>query len=166
MSEVLQSYCTVRYVSIIATSVLIGVSLISIAVYLQTGIPSTNDYKKVKAVVTGGYVTTSSVYLKLVYQVDGKDYDSQLLDGKSFKEEKDAQAYLDQMINQTIVVYYDPIDPLVLVHTPGAEDMLTVGFSFFALVLFACSYGIYLLRDNPILCGATIANDVISLVRN
>lgn len=172
--ETAKTYCQLRITSAASVAVVIAISLCLSAIYTQLPSNDTSGYKPVEArildlevreIQSSGY----NVDALFEYTVAGTEYRKAIPVASFFESRTDAQDYINNAIlspTQTTTIYYDPKDPLQAVTHMDGEDSITLLLVLSALVFLVLAAIMYMLKDNAVFCGMTIAGDSVQLLKS
>jgi hypothetical protein len=95
-----------------------------------------------------------SYVIKIEYVVNGKTYSMTTSDR------------VDAGLGSARRVYYDPLNPTATVDSINAENKIGWLLAAGALLSAGGAAFSYVMRENPVMCGLTVASDAVSLFRS
>jgi hypothetical protein len=166
------TYCNYRILIGGISAIVIGIIICIVAIWLTASKNmDTSNYIKTKATVKSSSVYSEynnknmvyKVLFNLKYTVDGKIYDAQTTHKQDFYSELQAQSLANTIKEQ--VIYYDPKNHSTYTGDKSGEDTISFGLSSVASCIIVLAIISILLKDNPIFCGITIAQDAVNMLR-
>jgi hypothetical protein len=169
-----QQYCTFRLLVGAASAACVGVVLLLVAVAATRLMTDTSKYvRAADAKVVGGSVETTvakgaRMYvprLVVQYTVDGKTYTTTTsVVGATVAARSDAEAAIQARTGGPVTLWYDPRDPAASTTAKNARAAVSWTAAACGLVVLAVAAWTYHMRDNPVLCGATVASDILGFL--
>jgi hypothetical protein len=163
------TYCKVRITTGAIISMVVGVLLLIIGIYLRRSLADTDKWTpidaKIKTCVEIERKRDKKTYWDSVcraeFAVGGKKYITNVSGSNvQYDSREAAAAGWKALVGTTKQVFYNPLDPAQTTETRNQEDYVVVATFVIGALLGLGGAVAYKLRSNPIMCGLQMASNV------